>query len=240
MRAALILLPLALAACGAEGTGNDSGPAAPPVAAAAPPAGTTWVETVAETPEGGFRMGNPNAPIKLVEYGSRTCPACAAFARDGFEPLTKLVETGKVSFEFRDYVLHGPPDIAAAVVGSCAGPGPFFPILEQMYANQAPTLERIQQVAPALQQQAQGASPAQQVSLWAEQAGYIDFVKQRGISESQAEACVADTARIEKVAKILESATVVQGTPTFLLNGNKLENAISWSDVQAALRRAGA
>jgi protein-disulfide isomerase len=33
-----------------------------------------WTQTVARTPEGGFRMGNPNAPVKLIEYLSFACP----------------------------------------------------------------------------------------------------------------------------------------------------------------------
>ena len=38
---------------------------------------------VVATPEGGFRMGNPDARVKLVEYLSLTCPHCADFARQG-------------------------------------------------------------------------------------------------------------------------------------------------------------
>ena len=33
----------------------------------------------AKTPEGGFVMGNPNAKVKLIEFGSLTCPHCAEF-----------------------------------------------------------------------------------------------------------------------------------------------------------------
>jgi protein-disulfide isomerase len=43
---------------------------------------------VAKTPEGGYvRMGNPNAPIKLVEYGSRQLPPLRpSFANESVEP----------------------------------------------------------------------------------------------------------------------------------------------------------
>ena len=58
-------LALALAACG--DTTEDAVPTGEPLAPIAAPAGTSWVETAAETPEGGFRIGNPEAPIKLVE-----------------------------------------------------------------------------------------------------------------------------------------------------------------------------
>ncbi len=54
-----------------------------PVAAAGPPAKAQaahdWSRTVAMTPEGGFRMGNPAAKVKLIEYGSLACPHCRHF-----------------------------------------------------------------------------------------------------------------------------------------------------------------
>lgn len=240
MRSILILAPLAmLAACGGGSGGNSSAPAAP-VEGAAPPAGQQWSQVVSETPEGGYRMGNPSAPVKLVEYGSRTCPACGAFAREGFEPLTKLVETGKVSFEFRDFLIHGAPDVASAVLGRCAGTGAFFPLLEQMYADQAAALDKLQAAPPEFQTRVQNLPPAQQVAAIAEQAGYIDFVKQRGIPEDKARQCLADMNTVQKLVAVTEKATEVQGTPTFIINGEKAEGAVSWTQVEAALKKAGA
>ena len=54
--------------------------AAAPAAAQAPAvANVDWSQRVATTPEGGFRMGNPDAPVKLVEFLSLTCSHCATF-----------------------------------------------------------------------------------------------------------------------------------------------------------------
>jgi protein-disulfide isomerase len=241
MRSILILAPIALlAACGGGESGNGSSTAAAPVAGATPPAGQQWSQVVSETPDGGYRMGNPNAPVKLVEYGSRTCPACGAFAREGFEPLTRLVETGKVSFEFRDFLIHGAPDVASGVLGRCGGPDTFFPLLEAMYANQAATLDKLQATPPEFQTRLQSQAPPQQVAAWAEQAGYIDFVKQRGIPEAQARQCLADMATTQKLVGVTEKATEVTGTPTFLINGEKAENVVGWSQLEAELKKAGA
>ena len=89
LRLASLALPLLiLAACGGgSGDANSSAPAAS-VAAVPPPVGKQWTDVVVKTPEGGYRMGNPDAPIKLVEYGSRLCPTCGNFGRTGQEPLT--------------------------------------------------------------------------------------------------------------------------------------------------------
>ena len=71
---------LALAGCG-KGTTDQSKEQAV-VAKVAAPAGKQWSTTVTKTAEGGYRMGNPDAPIKLVEYGSRSCPHCKRFAEE--------------------------------------------------------------------------------------------------------------------------------------------------------------
>ena len=130
---------------------------AAPVKAIAPPAGQDWTQTVSKTAEG-YVMGNPAAPIKVVEYGSRLCPVCKALATDGYQPLTDhYVKSGKVSFEFREFLVHGAPDMPPALLGTCVGPQPFFPLLEQMFANQESFEEALQKSTPAQQQAIQSA-----------------------------------------------------------------------------------
>ena len=239
---ALAVLPLALAACSGGDTSNTT-QAAAPVAAATAPAGQNWAETVVKTPEG-YLMGNPNAPIKLVEYGARSCPTCGAFGREAYKPLTETyVSTGKVSFEFRDFLVHGAPDVALTLLGQCGGTAPFFPILEQMYQNQPAFLDKLQTMPAAMQQSLSNMAPTAVATKLAEHMGAIDFVKQRGIPEAKARACLADQKQLEVMAKPTEDAMqsgTVTGTPTFLLNGKKLENVLSWSEMEKALKAAGA
>ncbi|KQN07648.1 thioredoxin domain-containing protein [Sphingomonas sp. Leaf25] len=236
-----LLALVALSACGGgDATGNAT--TATPVAGVAAPAGKSWTETVAVTPEGGYRIGNPDAPIKLVEYGSRTCPTCGAFAREGNEPLiANYVSTGKVSFEFRDFAVHGAPDLAAAVLGRCNGTATFFPLLEAMYQDQLATLDRMQAIPQAEQARLQSIPPVQAIAGWADAAGFVDFVKQRGVPEAKARECLRDQKLIDQVVKITEEGgATVTGTPTFLINGEKVENAVQWKDIEAALKGAGA
>ncbi|MES2057729.1 MAG: thioredoxin domain-containing protein [Pseudomonadota bacterium] len=242
-RLATAILPLiALAGCGSgNSTGNLSAPATP-IAAIAAPAGQNWAETTALTAEGGYRLGNPNAPIKLVEYGSRTCPTCGQFGREGMEPLIKnYVSTGKVSYEFRDFLVHGAPDLAAALLGTCGGPQPFFPLLEQMYQNQTTYLDKLQKMSPEAQAKFPSMKPNQVATALAEQMGLIEFVKQRGIPEDKARACLNDQAKLEAAAKLSDDATSsgkVTGTPTFLVNDQKVD-AVAWSQLEPILKGAG-
>ncbi len=235
---------LALAACNATGgNGSASSTAAAPVMGVKAPPGTEWTATVAETADGGFVMGNPGAPIKLIEYGSRTCPHCGKFAREGAEPLKTYVATGKVSYEFRDFPIHA-PDIAAILLGRCAGPKPFFEILEQMYAAQPQVLPLLEKMPPELGAKIQAMTdPNQAAAAWADFLGYREFMQQRGITAAQVNACLADKATVTKMdtwLKTADSQYQVSGTPTFILNGNVLQNINEWPGVEAALKAAGA
>ena len=240
MKRLVTLAALALAACGGS---KDAAPTAPAnsVAAVAAPSGQDWTQVVSKTPEGGYVMGNPNASLKLVEYGSRTCPTCGAFGQTGMQPLENTyVKSGKVSYEFRDFMVHA-PDLGVAILGHCAGAAPFFPILEQMYLEQPQFLDKLES-AGAFQQSIQGRTPQAQAVAWVEHLGYIDFLKQRGVPETQARACLADPKLTKQVTDLSQAAIDkgVTGTPTFFLNGQKLENQVMWSQIEQALKAAGA
>lgn len=232
---------LALAGCGGGSDGGNITAPANSVKAVAAPSGQDWTQTVSKSADGGYVMGNPNATLKLVEYGSRTCPTCGAFGQTGMRPLEETyVKSGKVSYEFRDFLVHA-PDLGVALVGHCAGTTPFFPILEQMYLEQPAFLEKLESAGP-FQQSLQGKTPPQQAAAWAEHLGYIDFIKQRGVSETQVRACLADPKLLQEVADLSEKAIQagVTGTPTFFLNGRKLDGMVSWPQIEQALKAAGA
>jgi protein-disulfide isomerase len=249
MRTALALIPLlALAACGG-GRDNSSAPpvSSTPVADAKPPAGQNWTDVVAKTPEGGYVQGNPNAPIKLVEYGSRNCPVCGAFAAQGVEPLRqKYISTGKVSYEFRDFLVHGAPDFAAALLNQCVPTESFFNVLDQLFANQEQFAERTEALIrgnPQLAQQLQSLPAPQAAAGFADALGMVEFMKQRGVPEAKARACLADQKAIDSIAKVNADAVNVynaQGTPTFFINGKMVPNAASWGALEPALQAAGA
>lgn len=222
---------LALAACD-QGATDQSAQAAPGQAAgavkAAPPAGTNYLEQFAETPEGGVRIGNPNAPVKLVEYLSLTCPACARFSQEGTEPLRRYVERGDVSWEIRNYVLNG-LDASAVLLARCGGPGPFFAITEQLYATQPEWIGRAQ----SNQAQIEAAPPNGVVAAYASAAGLDSFVRVRGVPAERAAQCLDDQAALQRIEANNRRASDegVTGTPTFLVNGEKA-NVITWPELQ--------
>ena len=147
---AMVAAPLALglAACGksGDGAGATGGDA---IAKIAPPAGKAWSDVVSKTPDGGYLMGNPAAPIKIVEFGSLTCSHCAEFAEKSFADLRdNFVASGRVSFEMRNFVRDG-IDVVAAQLTRCGTPESYFALTEQAFANQAAMIEQVQKAGEA-------------------------------------------------------------------------------------------
>lgn len=88
----------------------------------------------------GTEMGDPEAPISVVEFGDYQCPGCAMFARDT-KPLIELnlVETGRAKFVFYDLPLVGihSNSFLASRASHCAGDqGGFWEYHNTLFDNQ--------------------------------------------------------------------------------------------------------
>ena len=232
---------LILAGCGDQ-NGNASG-TAPALEKIAAPNNGDWTEIVSETPEGGFRMGNPEAPVKLVEYGSLSCSHCAEFSEQGGGPLRETyVKSGRVSWEFRPFLLF-PSDPGVTMLLRCQGPGPFFQTSDQLYADQATWIGALQSAAgaPGVEAQLQSMNPQQRAAAMVRMAGLEEFFRGRGMPQSRIDSCLADQKALQDLLARTEKATAedgVQGTPTFLINGSRVPDAASWAALEPSLRAA--
>jgi protein-disulfide isomerase len=237
-------LALMLAGCGGSDA-NESGAAAPsaPIAAVPPPAGKSWNEVVAETPEGGYRMGNPNAPVKLLEFASISCSHCAEFTEVGAAPLVEnYVKTGTVSWEYRPFMIF-PTDPGVFMLLRCRGPGPFFQLSEQLYATQRDWLGGLQQAPEGELQRLQSLPAQQQPAAFVQATGLDRFFRQRGMPEGAIQSCLANQGELQKLAGMTAAAAEkyeVTGTPTFFINGKPsgAGKPPYWPELEVALRRA--
>ena len=234
-------LVLVLAGCGDGGSGNSSAAANnDPIKQIAAPNGGDWTQIVAKTPEGGFRMGNPEAPVKLVEYGSLSCPHCAEFDEQGGPTLRdKYVKSGQVSWEFRPYLLF-PTDPGVSLLVNCQSETAFFPAVEQLYKDQRSWIDKIQKMPPDQLQALGTMPPRESAGIVARAAGLDEFFRQRGMPSAQIDSCLSDPAGLEKIAdtKRKGDEAGVNGTPTFFINGKLVEGAASWSALEPEVREA--
>lgn len=210
------------------------------IPAAASPQATDWRSTVVATAEGGMAIGNPKAKVSLVEYGSMTCPHCREFARDGVPPLlANYVKSGKVRFEFRNFVLNG-YDLAASLVARCAGPKRFFPASERIFAEQPKWIARIQSTPPARMEAAKALPADKQIAAIAGIAGLKPLGVASGIPAARIDQCLADKGAAERLMAFARKASAeqdVKGTPTFFLNGKKVA-AHDWKELEPLVKQA--
>ena len=160
-------------------------------------------------------LGNPKAPIVMVEYASLTCSHCARFGTDVFPKLQKkYIDTGKVYYIYRDFPLDRIA-LQAAALAQCVSKDGYFHFLDLLFRNQ---------------------------DKWAfvqdPNAGLVSMARQAGLGEEQANACMANQDELNRISKAAEDGQAkysISGTPTFVVDGTVKSGEFSWEAVQAFL-----
>ncbi|MFT3732297.1 MAG: DsbA family protein [Hyphomicrobium sp.] len=168
------------------------------------------VEELMKTPEGleELSLGPADAKVTVVEYASMTCPHCAHFTNDVFEDFKKkYIDSGKVRYIFRDFPLD---NLAAAVsmLARCAGPMKALPMIETFYAKQPDWAFTNGSPVPKL----------------------FEIAKQAGFTQESFDKCLTNQKLLDQITAERTRASEVFGvnaTPTFFINGKKLQEAPS-------------
>ena len=205
--------------------------------AAAPTRDWSTVSTM--QPNGAYLIGKPIAALKLVEYGSYTCPHCAHFATES-EPVLKgqMIRHGAVNLEYHQ-LIRDPMDLGAAILTRCAGAAGFARASATVFATQSTWLPQVAAWAP---QHADIASqpPLQQARALTDASGLTTLMIKRGLPKARIDACFADTKAVDRLTKLsADTPTSVEYTPTFFLNGELLAN-MDWAKLEPILRAKGA
>ncbi len=237
----ILPLALAVAACGGK-TDEMGGLSGEVIEKVAPPEGKAWADVIEKTEEGGFRMGNPDAPIKLIEFASLTCPHCAHFAEESSVELRDtFVASGRVSWEFRNFILN-PIDLTMAMMVRCGTPESFFALTEQSFQHQEEIVTNWDSSTDDERAAVVGLTPDKRYIYIAKLAKLAEFYGARGIAVDQATTCLSNAA----AAETLVDATTEQGekydiagTPAFVING-ATQSINTWPEIKAKLETMGA
>lgn len=155
-------------------------------------------------------LGNPNAPVTVVEYASVACPICAVVNQEIMpEFKKKYVETGKVKLVYRP-MLTGNPQVAAAghMLANCVSKDKQFGVLDSIMRAQ--------------RRMDEGGAPEQYVNA---RPVLIGIAQSAGLSEEQFNTCITDKKSLEKQNELNElygGKHGITGTPTFFVNGKKM------------------
>lgn len=196
-----------------------------------------WVATVAET-DGGHRIGNPEAKVRVAEYVSYTCPHCAAFTREGQPPLElAYVAPGKVSVEIR-HLIRDPVDLTAAMLTNC-GPAAKFPRNHAAFMlGQDKWIPPLSSATNAQKQRWTTAGSAGRRAI-ASDFGFYTIMERRGYSRAEADRCLADETMARRLAETSAKdwkLPGIGGTPAFSINGVVLPGTHAWGPLEAQIK----
>ncbi len=149
-------------------------------------------------PQSGATLGDPKAPVTMVEYADLQCPFCGAYTRETLPTLVKrYVRTGKVRMELRPITILGPDSgTAHAAAAAAAEKNRLWQFADLFYRNQGP-----------------------------ERSGYVteDFLSRIARGAGLAPGPVVTASRTPNSVPLLRQATAesqrlgITSTPTFLL-----------------------
>lgn len=177
-------------------------------------------------------IGNPDSGVTLIEYGSTMCSHCREFEETVFRRLkTEYIDTNKIHYVFREVLAPVDPQrviptiaLAEYQVARCnnATPEQYFSRLGVLFEQQ-----------PAMFQ----AGSRQGI-----ESKLVEIGGAAGLSRETVMACIADPAGAERMTRLgdLASRDGVTGTPTFFLNGQRLDDPsiMTYEGMSAALDAA--
>ncbi len=178
---------------------------------------STVEEALAPKPDD-IWLGDPNAPIKMVEYASSGCVHCAHMALQTMPKVKEnYIDKGLVYYVLRDFPLN---NVAAggSLIARCLPKEKFYAFMDVLFANQ---------------------------NLWHSpdvpdpKEALIELARRAGLSREQTEACLANKEALARMNEILTEGTNVlkiQGTPTTFLNGERFNEAIEYEALDKKLQ----
>jgi protein-disulfide isomerase len=163
-------------------------------------------------------LGKADAPNVLIDYASFTCPHCATFNNAVMPALKRdWIDTGKLKLVHR----HFPSDALAtraSLLAECAGPNGFFAAVDTLFRTQVQWMT--------------ASDPSAEL---------MTVLVKQGVSEADAQACVANDRLFDKVIADVQSgqALGVSSTPTVFINEQGYGNPGGIDAIVAILRQVG-
>jgi protein-disulfide isomerase len=148
-------------------------------------------------------LGDPKAPIVLLEYAAPTCPHCAHFALTGLPGLKRdFFDKGKVFYIFRVYPLRA-ADGAVEGIARCLPPERYFTYIDRMFREQ-PQWDPDGYVIPDVE------------------GAIVRLAAAEGLGPERIKQCMTDMRQQERTNEVAQDAVAkyqLEATPTFVMDG---------------------
>lgn len=177
-------------------------------------------------------LGDPNAPIQMVEYASLTCSHCKAFhvgtaTEPAVFPVLKAnyIDTGKMRYVLREFPLDSFAT-SAFMLAHCAAREAGAQRTERYFAVVSLLFER----HPQWLESAKSGDDVMN--------GLAQVMRETGMGKTQFDACLKDADLLKRINTVHDSAQSTYGrlsTPTFFINGVKHAGALQLDRFEAIL-----
>jgi protein-disulfide isomerase len=160
-------------------------------------------------------LGNPDAPVTIIEFGDFECPFCKKFSLETKPQLEKNeINEGKVRLIWKDFPLsiHSRAEAAHEAARCAQDQGKFWEYHDLLYANQ--------------QQLGKNDLKKYATELRLDTKEFNECVDSRRFSNLVAEGLAEGT------------AAGVRGTPSFLINGRLVVGALPYATFSQAIEDA--
>ncbi len=188
-----------------------------PAVEAPPSLGSVDVsQLMAEGPLPDIVVGDPEAPVTIVEYASMTCGHCANFHVNSYPQIKKdYIDTGKARLIIREFPFD-PRALAASMLARCTGDDAKRTAMVDVLMEQQDEWARAENASAAL----------------------LKFAKLAGMSQDDFTGCLNDKELQRKVVETQERGQNefgVNATPTFFVNGDKYSGALGPDEMAAVI-----
>jgi protein-disulfide isomerase len=176
-------------------------------------------DPVANIANSGQTLGDPNAPVKVVEWANYQCPFCNQFWQSSESTfLNDYIKTGKVQFEYKDLTFGWQESIDASEAATCAADqGKFWQYHDTLFKNQ--------------KAENSGGFSRSRLKTMASDMG-LDMGKFNDCFDGHK---TADQVQASDQAGAQQK---IAGTPTFFVNGQQVQPYTGWGSVKSAIDAA--
>jgi protein-disulfide isomerase len=172
-------------------------------------------ELMAEGPLPDIVVGDPNAPVTIVEYASMTCGHCANFHENSYPAIkADYLDTGKAKLIIREFPFD-PRALGAFMLARCTGDDAKRTAMIDVLFDQQDQWARAENASTAL----------------------LNIAKLAGFTQESFTACLNNKELQQQIVETQERGQQefgVDATPTFFINGDKYAGSLP-ADQMAAI-----
>lgn len=177
---------------------------------------------------GDIVLGDPAAPVTIVEYASLTCNHCASFHQNSLPEIKRdYIDTGKAKLIVRE-VYFDQFGLWAAMIARCGGDMTYYRLIDQFmthqktwYFDHARAFNETRNAQPIIDEM-------------------MKIGRLAGLSNERMNACLTDQELLDRMVADFQtkaSEDGVNSTPTFFVNGDEVSGAVPASEMAAAIEK---